>query len=488
MPKLQLNATELVEPDVDLVAMVKRGANRIPFRLTKKDGADMIDLSKIGAALFSKSATPKTPTVVGVIFAKGADIEALTATLKASGIDVSEGFTKAEGAQATTFTKADTEANPENLLVLKLDDQVAVTINGPHDLIKRVSGYDWESTSFSEVLTKGTFAPSLCMAQDMLQTTVWNIMEKAEDRAELGTLLKTAVTEFSSYVDSLVAAVPDSVFKADEALAKGMGKGKKMKGKGKKMKGKDKKMKGKDKGLADAMDEDDKMEKKDAKNPCQKGYVQVGMKDKDGVQVPNCVPEADAVKKADGTYLLKSEAFLAPDGTYMSKEEISGNPTHGNETDTSKPGSTTSNDIENNPAAGNGTDKNPPTKNKGPGGAASNNIEGKPAADDAKTSQPAMKTEGLEEMLTLLKTMQEGMTNGLADLRKHVDQSVATVKDEVSGLTKKVAKAEAALGGTVVGDAAGDQTGALTKSDTTPSAPPLLDTAFMKLEQPKKAA
>ncbi|QXN72627.1 hypothetical protein RCZAHN_18 [Rhodobacter phage RcZahn] len=474
MPKLQLNATELVEPDVDLVAMVKRGANRIPFRLTKKDGADMIDLSKIGAALFSKSATPKTPTVVGVIFAKGADIEALTATLKASGIDVSEGFTKAEGAQATTFTKADTEADPENLLVLKLDDQVAVTITGPQDLIKRVSGYDWESTSFSEVLTKGTFAPSLCMAQDMLQTTFWNIMEKADDRAELGTLLKTAVTEFSSYVDSLVAAVPDSIFKADEALAKGMGK--------------DKKMKGKDKGLADAMDEDDKMEKKDDKDPCQKGYVQVGMKELDGKMVPNCVPEADAVKKADGTYMLKSEAFLAPDGTYMSKEEISGNPTHGNETDTSKPGSTTSNDIENNPAAGNETAKNPPTKNKGPGGATSNNIEGKPAADDAKTSQPAMKTEGLDEMLTLLKTMQEGMTNGLADLRKHVDQSVATVKDEVSGLTKKVAKAEAALGGTVVGDAAGDQTGALTKSETTPSAPPLLDTAFMKLEQPKKAA
>jgi len=37
-----------------------------------------------------------------------------------------------------------------------------------------------------------------------------------------------------------------------------------------------------------------------AANPCWKGYVQVGMKTKDGKQVPNCVPEGsgkDKVKK-----------------------------------------------------------------------------------------------------------------------------------------------------------------------------------------------
>jgi hypothetical protein len=37
-----------------------------------------------------------------------------------------------------------------------------------------------------------------------------------------------------------------------------------------------------------------------AANPCWKGYVQVGMKTKDGKRVPNCVPEGsgkDKVKK-----------------------------------------------------------------------------------------------------------------------------------------------------------------------------------------------
>ena len=34
-----------------------------------------------------------------------------------------------------------------------------------------------------------------------------------------------------------------------------------------------------------------------AENPCWKGYVQVGMKTKNGTKVPNCVPEGSGKKK-----------------------------------------------------------------------------------------------------------------------------------------------------------------------------------------------
>jgi len=34
-------------------------------------------------------------------------------------------------------------------------------------------------------------------------------------------------------------------------------------------------------------------EKKEEDDPCWKGYRQFGTKDKDGKQVPNCVPEND---------------------------------------------------------------------------------------------------------------------------------------------------------------------------------------------------
>ena len=54
MAKVVLKATELTNTDVDFVALVKRGANRIPFRITKGDDA-VLDLDKIGRRLFQKA-------------------------------------------------------------------------------------------------------------------------------------------------------------------------------------------------------------------------------------------------------------------------------------------------------------------------------------------------------------------------------------------------------------------------------------------------
>ena len=70
MRKLQLKATELVDTDVNFVSLVTRGANRIPFRITKED-EQMLDLHKIARSLF-KTADPK-PEIVAVIAQKGAD-------------------------------------------------------------------------------------------------------------------------------------------------------------------------------------------------------------------------------------------------------------------------------------------------------------------------------------------------------------------------------------------------------------------------------
>lgn len=62
------------------------------------------------------------------------------------------------------------------------------------------------------------------------------------------------------------------------------------------------------------------------KDPCWKGYKQLGMKDKDGKQVPNCIPEESEIEEA--TYqgkevplnkpmkgdVKKSKVYVDPDG------------------------------------------------------------------------------------------------------------------------------------------------------------------------------
>jgi hypothetical protein len=74
MPKLLLEAHELTDADVDFVSLVKRGANRIPFRIVKEDTSDMLDLHKIGRKLFKQAAghSHRFSFVEGVLDAQAA--------------------------------------------------------------------------------------------------------------------------------------------------------------------------------------------------------------------------------------------------------------------------------------------------------------------------------------------------------------------------------------------------------------------------------
>ena len=65
--RIELKATELTNTDVDFVALVKRGANRIPFRITKGDDA-VLDLYKIGRRMFQKA--DPVPAIAAIVTRK----------------------------------------------------------------------------------------------------------------------------------------------------------------------------------------------------------------------------------------------------------------------------------------------------------------------------------------------------------------------------------------------------------------------------------
>lgn len=412
MPKVQIEATELVNPSVGFVSMVKRGANRIPFRITKGDTEDMIDLTQAARTLFQKSAPTISPTVIGVAVTKSADLAPIQAALKESGIDVST-FVKTEDDTAVTLTKADSSAKDGEVLVMKAGEDVAIMVHAPAEFVKSMTTYDWESTSFKEVMQKGTFAPTVCMAQDMLQRTFFNIMEKAENPKDLAKMLKGAVGEFEEYVVALAKGLPETVFKADTAIVKAMGEAKKSKAKD------------------ETCDEDD-TEK--AKN--------------------------------------------------VTKEEISGNPVHGNETKPLMP-SGADNNIEGSAVAGNETPTNPGTKPNTGTQAASNSLEGAPAAGGTNSSFAKGDDAAGSDILTAMQKLLEANNEALM---KSVNATVEGVRAEVSGLSKSVEQVQAqvkktdeALGGVVLGNPAGEAS-RVTKTDTSNGEPPLLDTAFMKVD------
>lgn len=211
MPKLQVGSSELVNADAEFVSLVKRGANRIPFRITKEDTTDMIDLAKIGRSLFKQEA-PK-PAVVAVITQKGVDIAALSAIFDEAGLESST-FVKAEEGTIVTLTKQDTPLGDDSV-VLKVSDEVAVVVSG---LQKAFDSYSYTMTDFNEVIrTEGVY-PMMYVAKDALGATISNILYKAASPGEAAEMVGQAIDSFRVYMTGILGDVPVTAFKMENAL------------------------------------------------------------------------------------------------------------------------------------------------------------------------------------------------------------------------------------------------------------------------------
>lgn len=210
MPKLQIKANELVETHADFVSLVKRGASRIPFRITKED-EPMLDLHSIGRRLFKKAEQPAQ--VVAVITQKGADLEGLAAAFQKAEIDPTI-FVKSEDGHVVTLRKAD--ADTEDAVVLQCANDVALVVTG---LKKSFDSYSYNSTDFTTVLgTEGVY-PSMCTAKDALSTVISNILYTSLSPSDAATKVAAAVDDFKDYLVNVLANVPVHAFKADVELA-----------------------------------------------------------------------------------------------------------------------------------------------------------------------------------------------------------------------------------------------------------------------------
>ena len=134
MPRFDLKATELTDTDVNFVALVKRGANRIPFRITKKDDEPMLDLYKIGRQMFQKA--DRAPRVVAIVAGKANPNAAVVAALaKACGLP--ETLQKSEDDGVSTFAVKDGPI--EGAVLVKLDADWAVAIKGS-EMLQKMAG------------------------------------------------------------------------------------------------------------------------------------------------------------------------------------------------------------------------------------------------------------------------------------------------------------------------------------------------------------
>ena len=431
MAKLVLPATELTNVSVDRVALVKRGANRIPFRIIKSEDGETMDLYRTVRDVFKK-ADPK-PAVVAA-FVNG-NFAAVAGSLKKCEINFTGDITKSDD-DVVILGKADA-----NAVLVKLDDDTLLAVSHLSksfpEGVPEFNGYEPGSV------------PSIGLAMDAMVHAVKSEMAKdAPDQKALAAFIKQAATEFGEFAFTMAENLPASVLKFD-TLLKGTTQTASM------MSGTEDDMDGKD--CADGS------KKKKAPAFVQKGQTVTPAATQNGVDENKDSIEANQTGGGD---LLKGEVIQdKPAIDSKTSEEFK----HG----------AVSNDIEGDPAEGNPKGKTG-TKVQDAEGATSNDIEGSPKAGST-TSDTAMpggiKKEEMEALMKgLFGAFSEEVNGALLGIQKQVND---LRKD--SAETKELArKAEETVNGYVGAEPASDRTGTMRKSESKPDLRPI-DTAFMKI-------
>jgi hypothetical protein len=210
--KIKCPARELTDVDVQFLSIVKRGANRTPFKILKREDQTMsIDLGKL---FFRKTEPSKPPVVVAVMLEKGEDAELWKKIFADAGFE----FPVTEVDETSGVTVLKGEEVPSDVVTLGLSDTVAVAVGNVQKGIDPYPG----GLSFSENVVKSGFFPGFVLAQEALAQTLYMISSTPGNQDETVSLVQKALDDFSSYIMTLVMRLPRSVFKMEQVVKTGV--------------------------------------------------------------------------------------------------------------------------------------------------------------------------------------------------------------------------------------------------------------------------
>ena len=190
MARREVKANELRDADITFVSLVKRGANRIPFRVQKGDEG-MFDLS----TLFRKA--DQSPMIASVVVRKGADLDAQKVRLTKAGLSANDGVDTDSG---TLFA----QSGATGTAALKLDDDLAVVVSGP--LATAFAEVTMKTEGFRGLLDVRTGFASPATALAVLKSELELAVVKGADA------VADAAADFGAYMTTLVGALPPQVF------------------------------------------------------------------------------------------------------------------------------------------------------------------------------------------------------------------------------------------------------------------------------------
>lgn len=207
--KIKVLANELVDTDIEMVSLVRHGANRCPFKVVKTDDEESL-MDKVGEKLanFLTISSNDEPRVI-TYFVKEDKKDEILPVLKKHGIDIDSAtvkdgivIIKGEGGKQKGF--------------LQLSDYVAIAISHPLDEFQQGSIVK----TYSDRLGFGGFAPGVRLATDVLAEVVWSVLNSNEESGKAARVEKVdeILSSYSEYIKSVSELLPDTVFKLEAEL------------------------------------------------------------------------------------------------------------------------------------------------------------------------------------------------------------------------------------------------------------------------------
>lgn len=206
--KITLSLRELNKVDVGAISLVDHPANRTPFKLMKRKDEPMKNIQDFLAGL--KKSDKKKEPVWSLILTNTAIAGEVQKAAEGLGHPVLETQDLDNGITVMSLVKG-ALASDEPIEIVQLNNDVAIGVK------VEKSFYSWmpDGTEFTEAMKAANFYPSLRVANEVLQDTVYAIMNKADKGPPLKEL-KKAFQEHASYALSLASSLPVNAFKLEK--------------------------------------------------------------------------------------------------------------------------------------------------------------------------------------------------------------------------------------------------------------------------------
>jgi len=205
--KVKVIANELVDTDIEMVSLVRHGANRAPFKVLKSEDAD--GKPSLGSKLQSFFSLKKDDFNVVAYFIRKDAADALLPILKAQGVDVAKAV-ESEGVVIVGVSDLQAEG------FVQLNDALAIAVDQP------IREFSDESIvkAYAENAGLTDFAPGVSLAVSSLADAVWTLLNSTDadnSREDRVAKVDSMLASFRKYITSLAKALPDQVFRVEAA-------------------------------------------------------------------------------------------------------------------------------------------------------------------------------------------------------------------------------------------------------------------------------